>query len=407
MRFNAEEEFVHSIAKQGARFLSTILAVSLAIASLANDFRVEPLRSPAGTGVKHQPATVTWRTDLRKELRSAPLGEIYGGPKEYEALPRTSLCFLDSSTIVVTFVTNEGTVSLKHRADSGANLKLRLRVILVDVTTGTIKKSFNLPSGSRATRIIAVYDGKILVQIDNKLVLYSSDFEPLNRYSLPELIQGGWKAYVSPSQRNVLLVPRQDHGAGTWYRFETDTLRLIDSRQELENEEIAISDGATAMVTCIWAHHCQPALKVRREGYGWVDIMSVGRNSRAQFAGEDVIYLSGEPVRILRIDGTELSSDEMKDGCYWGTAFASSGSGRLVVPSCQVQGRVQALDISGRSVLKTFVIYDAPWNGRSYTLDIKGAQVKGLADIAVSPDGRNLAVLNDLAIELIPLPIPR
>jgi hypothetical protein len=60
--------------------------------------------------------------------------------------------------------------------------------------------------------------------------------------------------------------------------------------------------------------------------------------------------------------------------------------------------------LGGTDVLKKILIYDAPFTGLSYVLDLKGPKISDLASIALSPDGRRLAILKGESIEVVELP---
>ena len=51
--------------------------------------------------------TADWSADLRAPVGSAPLGLVVGRGRETALQPRTSLWFVNSNTVVATFVTRE------------------------------------------------------------------------------------------------------------------------------------------------------------------------------------------------------------------------------------------------------------------------------------------------------------
>jgi len=87
-----------------------------------------------------------------------------------------------------------------------------------------------------------------------------------------------------------------------------------------------------------------------------------------------------------------------------GGTYSAADSQRFVVPSCKLKGRVQALDLGGYDELSKILVYDPPFHGLSRVLDVKGAKIKDLTLLALSPDGYKLAVLNDESIYLFDLP---
>lgn len=380
--------------------LLTSSAVLFAVAcSLISGSAAAPVITP-----KHETVTPKWRTNLRSVIGSAPLGQVFGRTREYKALPRTSLWFTDNNTIVATLVTREGKPSLSSRDGSDTTLPLRLRPVFLDATTGKVMATPDWPSDSRNAGIIAVHDGRFVTEVGNELTLYASDLKPLKKSKLPSLPEGDWIAHPSPTGKNILFLP-PGHRAGSWLWLETDTLQILHSWEDTQNGDVTVADDKIAMITCTWSHDCEPHIQVRGIATDWKTIAPGYRQSYPQFVNEDMLLLSGNPIRLIQADGKVVFVEDTPfEGCWWGRAFPSAGGQRFVVPACAVKGAVAALDIGGHAVLKKILLYDGPSHGRSYTLDVKGPPIRDLTLFAVSPDGLQLAILNDDSVEVLRLP---
>ena len=333
-----------------------------------------------------------------------PVGEIYGGEREYRAREHVSLRFIDNDRIIVTFVIREGIVQRRHRSDSASEFTWRLQPILVDASQGKALQGSILPAGSRRAGIVAAEHGRLVVQQEGKLVLYSSELIPIKDIALPRVIGREWQVLSSPSGNALLVVPR-DHLPGLWLWIDTNSLKVVTSWEDDLSGTAAISDTEIAMVTCTWRHDCRPTIQLRTPVTTWQTITNLdpGKSS-PRFLSDDVLFLSGGPNRFLHKNGVLLLSDTLPGGCSWEQAVPSADAQRLVVPVCDVRGGAPMLDVGGTSELKALAIYDAPFSERSYTLKLRGPKQKGLTYLAVSPNGSRLAVLNNGSLGLIRLP---
>jgi hypothetical protein len=344
-----------------------------------------------------------WRTDLRSAIENVPLGEVFGHVREYKALPRTSLWFTNNDTIVATLVTREDKLGLSSRDSSDSTQPLRLRPVFLNADTGKVIGIPDWPINSRDAGIVAVHNGRFIVQAGSELTLYASDLTPLKKLKLPELATGEWIAHPSPTGKKVLFLP-PGHRTGSWLWLETDTLLISRSWEDTQTGDVAIADDWIAMVTCTWVHNCQPEVEVKGVNTDWTNIAPGYRQSSPQFISSDMVFVSGNPTRLIRTDGKVVFvEDKLAEGCWWGRAFPSADAERFVVPACAVKGAAGALDIGGHTVLKKIFLYDSS-HQKSYTIDLKGPTIKNLTLLAVSPDGLQLAILNDNSVEVIQLP---
>jgi len=356
-----------------------------------------------------------WSADLRSAIGSGPIGVVTGGKgHEYEYKPKTSLWFTDNNTIVVTFVTRDSrdNPKLSHRDGPGESLPLRLRTVFVDAVSGLVKASPDWPAKSRLASIVAAHDGKFVAQTANELTLYSSDsagLKELKKLQLPERQEIEWGAHPSPTGRNILFVASNltTHSAVHWIWVETDSLQVVRSWEETQSGWVGISDNKIAMTKCVWFYNCEPNVEVKGLNTEWKMIASANRKNKPhpQFVNDDLIFLLGNPTRLIQTDGKLVFSESVSsEGCWWGGIYPSAGGQRFVIPSCKLKGHVEFLDLGGYDELKRIIVYDAPFQGRSHALDVKGPKIKELTLLAVSPDGTKLAILNGESLYAFDLP---
>ncbi len=359
------------------------------------------------TAPRRETVSPKWRVDLRASIGGPELPIVWGRKKEYKGRPKTSLWFTDNDTVVATFVTSKAKVNpkLSSRDTSDESLPLRLRAAFLNTATGSISATPEWPSQSRSAGIVAVHNGRFVTQTGNDVTLYGPDLRALKNLALPSSEKGDWRADPSPTGKTILFLPhalRTVNGITTdpWLWVETDTLKVLHSGEVTQNGEVAISDENMVRITCEWIYDCGPKIEMRGPSTEWKTIARASRHEYPRFINQGMMFLSGDSPRLLRVDGEVL----LTQGEPSGRAFAAADGHRFVVPSCQMEGKIATLDISGHCVLKAVLVYDISPTRQSYTLEIKGPRIKGEMVFAISPDGTEFAVLNNEVIQVFQLP---
>jgi hypothetical protein len=233
-----------------------------------------------------------WRVDLRASIGGEPLGLVVGRGRETRGKPRTSLWFLDDSTIAVTFVTRASDSGLSTRKSTDQSLPLRLRVLLLDAASGKVRNTLAWPTASRFAGIVATHDGKFVTQRGRDLTLFSSDLKEVKNLELPLLDDGDWHAHPSPSGRNILFVATNLKTAlpVPWLWVETDNLAVVRSWKAIQSGWVSISDHNMAMTTCVWVYSCEPDVQVRSIEGNWGTVAPASRHDRPrpQFVNDDL-----------------------------------------------------------------------------------------------------------------------
>lgn len=350
-----------------------------------------------------------WIVDLRAAVGGVPLGLVVGRGHETLSQPSASLRFLDNQVIVATFVTREGESSLSSRDASNASSPLRLRAVFLDAEAGKITATPAWPSESRFAGIVSSHEGKFIAQTGNTLTLYSSDLKELKALKLPPTEEIGWGAHASPTGKHILFIASnlRTTSAVPWILIDSGSLQILRSWKEAQSGWVGVSDSDIAMTSCVWLYDCEPMVQVRGFDAGWKMLASASRHykPRPEFVNDDLLFLFGNPARLIRTNGTTLFAEEVSsERCWWGGVYPSAGGQRFVVPSCKSKGRVGSLDLGGRDELQAILVYDAPFHGKSYVLNIKEPKIKDFTLLALSPDGSKLAVLNGESVWVFRLP---
>jgi hypothetical protein len=358
--------------------------------------------------VERHPEIVSpaWRIDLRSNITGIALG-LVPGRREFEGKPHTSLLFTDNDTIAITFVIRHDNPQVSRRATPDEDSPLRLRAIFLDATNGKIRNTLTSPTDSRYSSIVVSRDGKFVTERGTLLTLYSPAMQELKKLELPPTNEIGWLAHPSGTGRTVLFVPSALRTSSVpWIWVDVDSLRIIREWQEVRSGWVAIADDKIAMTACVWVYTCEPKIEVRSLAADWAVIATGGAKNkpRLTFADDDTLFLLGNPRKLVRTNGDVVLEDRSFEMCWWGEGVSSALAVRLAVPSCKRTGAVPALDMQGSDVFKRILLYDAPFHSLSYTLEIKGPDIKDLTKLAISPDGLKLAILNDDSVEVVQLP---
>jgi hypothetical protein len=166
-----------------------------------------------------------------------------------------------------------------------------------------------------------------------------------------------------------------------------------------------------AMTTCIWVYDCDRRVEAKSLGADWKPLALFDRHHQPypQFINDDTLVVRDFPTRLtlIRPTGEVLFTKEFtakREAQGWGIAFPSAGGQRFVIPAGVLKGAFPSLDIGGHGVLKQILLYDFPFRELSYTLDLK-PNIRELDTLfALSPDGQQLAILNDQSLAVFQLP---
>jgi hypothetical protein len=285
------------------------------------------LGSGAATSPERGKATPKWRADL---------GSVLGA---HQPSPYNSIWFTDNNTIVATWVVRTAAHELAKRDGNPAHeqesFSLRIRPVLLEAATGRVIAAPDWPAGIGNASVIAAHEGKFVVQTSGELTRYGPGLKPLQKLKLPA--KSDWAGYPSESGRHVLFVPRV-RGRGTWLWLDTDTLQIVRSWEDLQMRDISVADGRIARVTSA------SNVEVGDIGGEWKTIARGQRQFYVKFVGEDLLYVPGNPNRLLRPDGQMVfKSDAPYVRCAWGIAHPSADGRRFVVPECAIKGAIRTL----------------------------------------------------------------
>jgi hypothetical protein len=205
------------------------------------------------------------------------------------------------------------------------------------------------------------------------------------------------KAPGAPAVYLYRQVDRNDSGkAGSEFNYVRIKI-LTEEGRKYGNVEIPFEKGR---------YDCEPRVEVRSLTTDWKTVATINGKNRPYpgFVNDEELVLAGSPRKLIRTSGEVVFEDRSYEGCWWGVSTPSAGGRRFAVPACTFTGAVPTLDIGGFDVLRKILLYDAPFHGLSYALDVQGPKIKDRALLALSPDGGRLAILEGESLEVFELP---
>ena len=284
---------------------------------------------------------------------------------------------------------------------------MRLHAIFLDATLGTVLQTANWPTDSRWSRLIAAHDGMFVTQRGELLTLYDAKLNSIKSIRLPIFSSGeNWKAVASATGKSILFIPDSMEG-DSWLWVRTDDLKLLRQWQDKRDGWVSISDDRIAMVKCGWQFDCNPELETRSLDSGWAHIASVTHRAVPRFLGSGkfaVFDSSSGSIDIFSREGKQTDTlTGLNHPCWWETMGLSSDGRYLVVPNCKTKGKMPAFDISGKVLLEAVSVFRLPLEAAGSLLKLGGPKIEGFTQMAISPNGSKLAILNNESIELFDL----
>jgi len=314
------------------------------------------------------------------------------------------LHFLSDQRLVVTFTSHVIPESLPRRGQPEVSSNLRLNAFFIDSDTGRVQATRSWPTGSERSRILPVGHGRFIVITPDELSLYSWSMEPLKELRLPlglEAIGTWWDAIASPAGKYLLIwYDVAPQGASCRSALiDTEALRVVLPWGERGNGFNPFDDGNVLTGD----GHAYPAIGPpagpwRSLGSPW------GADCKPALlptpVGDSAIF-GGGPVPMRRscyflalTTGQLLFKHELADNEYVGSVAASAGGKRFAVETYKVHGGSSLLDIGGRALVYGIKVYDIPMRQWVNVLGGKKQRIKSLSGLALSPDGRLLALID-------------
>jgi hypothetical protein len=394
-------------------FSTALLITSLAILSTTS------FLAP-GREARALPPVVAaaWRLDLRA------LGFVRDPPREEldTSLQLDPICFLANDTVVVTFATREAPATLPRRGETGPSLPFRLRALFVDTKSGQLRTTHEWPASSYDSRVLPGTNGRFVVLTPDKLMLYSPPVELVKELDISlsrRAIVGGWRPYVSPSGRAIVInyEPKMEGHGWECEWINTEDLTVVERWTgrgfgglfDNISDEVLVGMGV--------------GIRIREPNAPWREICWSSPQHRCgmdpQFISNDVLFTytdAGTLIEfsLIRRDGTILFRQDFPpsatlrcrrlfSGLY--PARPSADGRRFALPIGKLHGGSEFFDIGSKFTLMQVMVFDLASRGWIARVEAKPLRVTSLWGLALSPDGSLLAFIDqDCVLWLFHIP---
>jgi hypothetical protein len=322
------------------------------------------------------------------------------------------LHFLSADELVVAFVSHVIPETPPRRGQPDASSNLQLDALFVDPKMGQVQARREWPTFSERSRIIPASGGKFLVLTPDKLVLYSPAIEPLKELGLPvgrEGIETDWDAVPSPGGKYLLIsyglrTEKDIWSARTRFELaETGNTQLARAWIDPgfggvhafapfdDGDLLAINGSGGGLVIgppqgpwrpahVTWDPHCQPS-EYRpindRTILGWTSI-TIDR------------WCYSLSVMTPEL----LFAQEFAEKDFVRSVAVSSQGQRFALAIERGKGGSWALDIPAHYSLNRIMVYDVAKRRWMPSLDAKRQGIRSISALALSPDGSEVAVID-------------
>lgn len=317
------------------------------------------------------------------------------------------LHFLSADRLVVTFVSHVVPPTLPRRGQPEVASSLELNALFINATTGKLEATRKWPTTAERSRIAPAPKGGFVVITPDKLVLYSPTMQPIGELNIPvgrEASETFWDAVPSPRGDYILiwydsrdgrhctfeLVNTQsmevtgsgpnDHGPGSipvYAVLDDGTMLADNSRGALVLEP---PRGPWREPQFAWSPGCKAWWHLPVSGQA----LFGGRTLGIERWCYSLALTTGEVVFELPLPEKEM-------------ARYVTGSGsreRLALAIEKGRGGSWLLDIPDRYSLNRITVYDIQSRQWIFSLQGKVQHIRSISGLALSPDGSNLALID-------------
>lgn len=324
---------------------------------------------------------------------------------------RAAISFVDIQRLIAHEVV-EDTQRLSSRESPETSSPFRLHVTILSSMSGAVESTTAWATRSSLSNVL-VTSGGIIVRTGEILRFLSKNFVEIRKMSLSHADPyEGWELRVSATGKTVLL----NHYDKNWRRkldyshfevFDGDTFRLKQSWMEgpaLRGDMYTISDSA--IVAYDYNHSPSRVILSAFGGSVWRQVWADSKNlcgsSPATMVSESVFVLPCKDLLVINTSGNVLIKGYLSRGERSGVdnKVVSSQDGKVIAVS--LTNLKDLWDTGGHISSVDVAVYNALLKRRIATIKVSPLP-KTDFDIALSPDGSRLAILNDSVISLYQL----
>jgi hypothetical protein len=346
----------------------------------------------------------------------------------YERFPRKTVRplrlvvnFVDNDHVAIAWVTPD-TAPENKRKTPRVGETARLHAVILDAKTGLkqSQRDWSTPYYP-VPQLFGLPDGRVLICSDNSLRLLSASLDSAREQELPN--HGtcvNLSLQLSPSKHTLLLSIRAEQSR----RLEllnVGDLATISTWTEGQMLAGAVPKGTLAISDDSLVGYCgdPPEICIRRFNEeqwhplrvnGMGTQMSKGQRLPASFVSNDVLAIGSTVTTMATVRGELLSEIKLHEGHYLLTPQPSAAGEVFAVMEERSRGlRSEPLDMYPFGSDDRALVYSVKDRRAIFSLKLKGTFPWMPWNIhehllAVSPDGRSVAVLSDSLLTVYTLP---
>jgi hypothetical protein len=357
-----------------------------------------------------------------------PLWQVDVQQFGYERFPRKTVRplrlavnFVDNDHVAIAWVTPD-TAPENKRKTPRVGEPARLHAVILDAKTGLkqSQRDWSTPYYP-VPQLFGLPDGRVLICTDNSLRLLSASLDSAREQQLPN--HGtcvNLSLQLSPGKHTLLLSIRAEQSR----RLEllnVGDLATISTWTEGQMLAGAVPKGTLAISDDSLVGYCgdPPEICIRRFNEeqwhplrvnGMGTQMSKGQRLRASFVSNDVLAIGSTVTTMVTVRGELLSEIKLHEGHYLLTPQPSAAGEVFAVMEERSRGlRSEPLDMYPFGSDDRALVYSVKDRRAIFSLKLKGTSPWMPWNIhehllAVSPDGRSVAVLSDSLLTVYTLP---
>jgi hypothetical protein len=342
--------------------------------------------------------------------------------------PLGQFSFTQQDQIVVSYVSHILSDRLSRRDEPNLS-GFRLHALFISARTGQIQSTLEWPTPSLRSGIIPAAQGNFLVVTPEKFMLYSSGLQLLKELEIPvarEAFKDDWELLRSPSGKFLLI----DYEVAS-----SDKLPCFEVRDRLiDAENLQIIQAWSQFGRVDWKPRPGPCLAPtdHPEVRFWSDVSDDGALLTTDGTGAPAIGHVDSPFHVLcshsdpncgkgflvnnqtvlvwplfnqnrhitliSMSGEMLPIQDLGNKETLRSMARSDGGQRFALSVERSKGGSELLGIATEWYEDRIMVYDLPSHKMIYTLDAKKQAITKISELALSPDGTLLALIDQNGI---------
>jgi len=382
--------------------MAVIRSLGLALL-LMGPFALAQTRQP-----DKQPATSQQRPLPEIDLRKHGFKPLASGRRD-----SLSLDFVDDSHIVFAWTTLDNPAADKKTKAKRNAVPSHLHAIFLDAHTGQKQDQRQWPSSSLSAWLQSIGEGQLLTCTGNAVRLLSREFKTLREQSITGA-NPCIRLQVSPSKRSFSVADAPGMNVSHTL-MDTETF-APQAKWDADVKNVAFTD-----TLLIGNGKSDDTLLIRKLNQPWEPFhfttmeqhTQASRPERASFVSDSTLLIETvKELFVVSVNGSVLFRIDLPDKLFVGARVTSIGGETFALREMRLRGlRNENLDMYPFASDDTLVVYSVATRMAIYSIKLKGlspwptwAPHDYTNQLALSPTGRLIAVVNDGILKIYQIP---